>query len=109
MVDIHDREISYFFSVHQGKTEAVISLEEILIDSPQALEVALHFYKLVPGTNWAVGHHFMLYKGIGEDGNVIDEVIFSVTGYTEEGNFFRANINLSTMEVTGYDSGAKWQ
>jgi len=110
-IRIRYNEIEWYDFIHQGKTieEELIFLDDIIIDSPEALNIVLDLYNLKPGKNWARGHHFNLWRGVDENGDILEGVLFGVTGFTEEGNFFRAQINLTTGEVKGYDSGSQLQ
>ena len=90
----------YIFQIQDGKimnfvqvpgidvgAEKLITLNELTVDSNNALEIALNIYELQAGTIWAIGHHFMLNK---YDGNAT----LSVTGFDSEGNFKKVHINL---------------
>lgn len=47
--------------------ETLIKLEEINIDSPEALKKAKKDFELYPGKHWAKGYHFTL----GKENNIL--------------------------------------
>jgi len=110
-IDIENGTVTNLFQSEEFyvEVEGLIQFSEISIDSTNAIKIALDYRNLLPGINWAFGYHFTLAKMNDEYGNYKNEAVMSVTGFTEEGNFYRVSINLKSMEVVGHDSGLKMQ
>ncbi|NOU88582.1 hypothetical protein GC102_22915 [Paenibacillus sp. LMG 31460] len=75
------------------KKSMIVSLEDIKVDSPEALKQTLEKHPIEPGKDWAEGHHFGLYK-IEESGKTAE----TVTGF-DNGKFTKIALDASKGEL----------
>jgi hypothetical protein len=73
------------------QSEFLISPEEVVIDSPDALQKVKSKYTLKPGKDWAEGYHFLLYKWNGK-------TAMSVVGLDDGNKFTKIFLNAKSGE-----------
>ncbi|OMD08204.1 hypothetical protein [Paenibacillus odorifer] len=81
-------EIKQTFKINQA-----ISIDSIKIDSPGVLATAKNMFDLLPGTDWAIGYHFLLTRD-----NI--KTFIGVVGLSE-GKLTKIYFDAVTGEYTG--------
>ena len=93
IITLHNKTI-----VHKTEAESstnndyIINIQDVCITTEEAVTIAKEHYGLLPGTDWAIGYHFVLEN----EGSVL---VLSVVGINEDGIMSRVFFNAKTGEV----------
>lgn len=94
LVGVRDKKVKDLVKIEEYPKEKSTLIDNMnsLIDSKEALKVAIQEYNLQPGEDWAIGYHYKMEKYLGI-------VIITVFGRDNQKNFARISINAQTKEV----------
>ena len=70
----------------------LIKINNISLDSTEALEKAKNYYNLKPGMRWAKGYNFSLIKSQ-------DKIVLSVIGQDEKGYFTKVHFDFNSGKL----------